>query len=362
VALLLLFPHAVMIGCPETAARAAWLREQHETMIWSAGDIWTSGDGKVTGWKDRVYAADVMDAVGVVQTPRFDPTPVPFSDVHDLFEWFGYSAPFCLFVRAGWWLALGGAVLWLVGLCRGPGGFDLRCALGVLRTFAASLAAMGALALVPAGVCASLMGVARSAAERGHAEDSLAALRWAERAAPVVAWNGDVLDEVGLLQSGLGMTTPESRLHRAKALEFGGFFDQADEAFAGLLGDASASGAVRREAGRGLLRRGIRALNGGRPADALQALEVLLAADPCNVKASFVIQLAYLRAGRLSEVAGVAARLRGVYSYFGTLSKVPVLGASQENVASAAYLGGDAVAAQIEWKKLSDPKRVRDGR
>jgi hypothetical protein len=356
---LLLFPHAVMIWCPETAAKATWLHAQHEGLTWTGGDTWTSGENKTIGWKDRVSVADMLEEVGVTHTPALSPGAVPFESAHDLLDWFGYSNAFCFFVRAGWGLAIAGSLLVSIALCRRPRGPDRHCIVAASRSGGAALALALAIGLLPAALCAFQVERARVAAERGSYALSLSRLELAERLLPMTRQNSDLVDQVGLLQARLGMPTPEATLHRAKTLERLGRLDEAEALFASILREGAPAGPIRREASRALLRRGIRELNSGEAKSAIDSLEGVLDADPCNVKSNYALQVAYLRSMRFDSVGPLAARMRKVYRFFNTLTKLPVLAATEENVAYAAYLAGDGMAAHTAWSKLSDPKTLR---
>jgi hypothetical protein len=256
----------------------------------------------------------------------------------------------------GWALALSGAALLLLVACRGPNWRTLRDA---ALHGAASLAAASALALLPALACAVEVERARDAAESGLLRLSLDRLEVAGALLPVVWEAGDFLDQVGMLQSRLDISTPEASLHDAKALALRGRLQRADALFGLIARSEGVNRSVRREAARGLLRQGIRELDAGETTAGLAALETVLEMDPCNVKANYALQIANLRMGRYEAIDPLAARMRAVYRYFGTLTKVPVLAATQENVAHAAYLAGDPAGAQAAWKKLSDPKLLR---
>jgi hypothetical protein len=357
-AALLLYPHAVMVWCPKISAEAEWFHEQHASLTWGGGDIWTSGEYKNFGWKERVYIAPMPEEAGVMDTPSFGPTVVPFESLHDLVNWFGYSKSFCLFASTGWGYALTGAVLLLVAVCRARSGPDRRRIVEACGVGAALLGAASALCLLPAALCAFQIERAHDAAERGLLAVSLERLELAARLLPMIRENGDVVDQIGSLEARLGRQTPAANLHYAKTLERRGKLDEAQHVFASVLRESS-EGTIRREAERGLLSRAIDQLNSGQAEDAVANLEAVLAADPCNLKANYAMEAAYLRVRRLESVEALAARMRAVYKYFGSITKVTVLAAAQENVAEAAYLRGDALAAHLAKKKLSDPKLIR---
>jgi hypothetical protein len=359
-AVLLFYPHAVMVWCPATAAEASALLEQHLSLSSSAGDTFISDENKTTGWKDRVYVAEILQKTAVVRTPSLSPDAVPFGHLHDFFEWFGYSNAFCFFVGPGWALAILGCLLLLIGLCRAPLGLDLGCAAAAGRVGASCCAVFGLCCLVPAAACVLQIERARGAAERGLLSLSLTRLEQAARLLPVIRRNGDFVEQLGILQSRLGMPTAEAELHRATILQRQGQFEPADAIFRSLLAsEGSASDVIHQEGARGLLRQGIRSLNSGELASATDVLETVLQVEPTNVKANYALELAYLRSSRFEAVAPLASRMRSIYHHFSTLTKVPVLGANDENLALAAFLKGDAVAAHLAWQKLSDPKRLR---
>jgi hypothetical protein len=361
---LLLYPHTVMVWCPATAARAAWLEQQHASLTWGGGDVWTSAEyKKLDGHKDRVYVAEMLDESGVMHTPALSPEAIPFESAHDLLVWFGYSNTFCLFVCGGWGVALAGSILLIVAACRSRHGADRQALWAASRTALLFLSGAFVFCLLPAAVCGAQIERSRQAAERGQIGLSLERLELAAQLLPVIRQNSDFVDEIGLLDARLARQTREATLHRAKMMQRQGRLEQADVLFVSIIGANPNEGdMVRREAVRGLLRRGIEKLNSGEPKAALETLETVARADPCNLKANYALQLASLRAMRLESVDALAARMRTVYRYFHTLTKLPVLGAAQENVALAAYLQGDALAAHLAWKKLADPKLLRTER
>jgi hypothetical protein len=91
---------------------------------------------------------------------------------------------------------------------------------------------------------------------------------------------------------------------------------------------------------------------------AIQTLEGVLRRDPCDIKASYAIQLAYLRTGDSTAVRGLGLRMRSTYAFFNSLDRLPVIGAVEENVMYAAYLSGDVTAAHEARLLLTDPSRL----
>jgi hypothetical protein len=357
-AVLLFFPHACMVWCPNTAARATWLDAQHRSLVWTGGDVWSSGENKSFEWKSRLYVADILDEAGIMGTPALSPRAIPFGSVRDLLIWFGYSNSFCLFVCSGWVFSVIGAVLLLLSLFRSARGPDFATMWVAGRSGGLFLCVALPIALVPAVTCAWQVDRARVAAEHGELALSLARLESAASIVPMIRMNSDVVDEIGLLHARLGRQTPEAALHRARSLVQRGRLEEADALLSSMATAEDISPLVRLESIRALLRRGIREWNSGQAVAAAGTLEGVLEADPCNVKANYALELAYLRTGRFASVESLAARMRAIYRFFNTLDKVPVLGAVQENVVYAAYLAGDAEAAQAAREYLSDPSRL----
>jgi tetratricopeptide (TPR) repeat protein len=357
---MLLFPHAVMVWCPVTGAKASWLHTQHQSLTWFGGDLFALQETKDRDWKSHVYAADVLDQATTMNVPALNPDPVPFGGLRDSLDWLGYSNSFCQFVRAGWELAIAGCfLLVLAPFCRGgpPDRLRRAIAVGVLKAGAATACVGGLLALAPAVLAATELDRARLAAERGWTELALERLQFATRMLPIVGQESDVAVQEGLLEEALGRDTPEAALYRAKVLQGLGRFEEAETLFESLV-VGPGPGPVRREASRGLLRRGIRELNSGETNSAVVTLETVLDVDPCNVKANYVLQLAYLRAGRFDTIDDLVARMRATYKFFHDDTKMPVLAAAQENAAYAAYLQDDVPTAHALWQALGDPKQL----
>jgi hypothetical protein len=358
-ALLLLFPHAVMVWCPSSAARASWFEAQHASFVWDSGDVWEAAENKKLDWKGRLYPADMLEDADVMRTPALSPRARPFDSLRDLMIWFGYSSAFCLFARLGWLVAMVGSALLLVGACRGHGDLHLPSVRLAGRTFARCLAGGMGAALVPALLCGWLVERGRDAAEQGRLAAARDWLARAEVVLPMVAMNTDFVDEAGVLDERLGRPTPQAAFHHARALVQRSRLEEGEDLFASLVADPSEPPVVRREAVRALLRRGTRELNAGETSAAIQVLQGVLARDACNLKASYALQLAYLRAGRFDAVDDLAARVRAVYGAINAIDKVSVLGAVQENVLDAAYLRGDLGATLAARQLLADPSRLK---
>jgi hypothetical protein len=198
---------------------------------------------------------------------------------------------------------------------------------------------------------------ARSAVEEGRPMKGLARLETATLLLPLLRENSDIVLERGVLEARLGRQTPAARFYRAKVLQSEGLLDEAEETFGSLL-VSEPDGAIRRESGRGVLRRGIRKLNAGEVGSAIQSLEAVLNADAANLKANYVLQLAYLRSVRFDSLRSLARTMRRTYGFFSSDLRLPILGTAQENVAYAAYLENDPMGAHTLWATLCDPKYI----
>jgi tetratricopeptide (TPR) repeat protein len=246
----------------------------------------------------------------------------------------------------------------MLASCRRAAGPDLSVARTAAITFGKALLVGLALALVPAGVCALLIEGARRDVEHGRTADALRRLDAAATIVPLIRMNADVVAQQGLLADRLGRDTPEAALHRARVLLLRGHWQEAEAMLESVAGDPMTRLGTRLEAIRYLLRHGIRQLNSGETNVAIATFEAVLAHDPCDLKADYALQLAYLRSGRSQGVPALAAKARAIYAYFNTIDKLPVLGAVQENVMYAAFLRHDLAATQAAHQLLMDPGRV----
>lgn len=346
---LLLFPYSVMVWSPAVASRAGWLQAQHESMSWLGGDIYGEQEIKDVDFKRHVDVADAEMPVAAFPLPTWALSTFQWSRVPELIECLGYSNRFCQFVNKGWFVALAGALFALVPLCRGARGFRFHVCATIGRTGLASLAVAGALALTPVFAAGFLVASSRDAAQRG---DHAASLRWLQRAArvlPAIAGDTDFVLQRGILESRLGKPTPAAALHHAALLDREGYSAQARDEYDSILGNEHSGSALHRESVSALLRSSIRALNSGHAEVAVEALDCVLAHDHCNVKALYTLQLACLRTSRLERVPSLVARMDGVYRFFTTKTKSPVIASAYENAALAEYQHGqmdEALALQ----------------
>jgi tetratricopeptide (TPR) repeat protein len=352
---LLFYPHAVMVWCPATSARAQWLEAQHAQLTQHTGDDFTLSEVKRYGWKSRVYPVDVLNQVGTMNVPALSPMAVPFGGLSQLFDWFGYSDAFCEFASKGWGLALLGSFLVFLASCRTGNRLDHAELRNGAVIGSVVVGGGAAIALGVAAVAGFELDRARSAVEEGRPVVGLARLDTATRLLPLLREDSQVALERGILEARLGRSTPEVRFYRAKVLQSEGLLDEAEQTFGSLLA-SEPDGPIRRESERAVLRRGIRKLNAGEVESAIQSLEAVLGADAASPKANYVLQLAYLHASRFDSLRALARTMRRTYLFFSSDLRLPIMATAQENVAYASYLEKDAMGAHTIWATLSDPK------
>lgn len=352
---LLFYPHAVMVWCPSTSAEVQWLELQHVQLTQHTGDDYTLSEVKKYPWKSRVYPVDMLNGVTTMNVPALSPMAIPFGGLSQLFEWFGYSDSFCEFASKGWGFSILGSFLVFLASCRVRDRVDTAQLLAGIRIGGGVLGGAAAVSLAVAALAGLQIDRARRAVEEGRPAMGLARLETAARLLPLLREDADVALERGLLEARLGEQTPEARLYRAKVLQSEGLLDEAEETFGSLL-VSEPDGPVRRESARGVLRRGIRKLNAGEVGSAIQSLEAVLEADATNLKANYVLQLAYLRASRFDSLRSLTRTMRRTYLFFRSDLRLPILATAQENVAYASYLENDPLGAHTIWSTLCDPK------
>ena len=130
---------------------------------------------------------------------------------------------------------------------------------------------------------------------------------------------------------------------------------QAMEKYQSLVATTPPDSATHREAVRAILRAAIHALNGQRIDQAIAWFEQVLREEPCNLKANYGSQLAYLRTRRRLELERLVRRLAAVYGYFQMPTKAIVLASSYENAMLAAYRDRDIIDGEAFATKSRKP-------
>lgn len=350
-AILLFYPCSLLYLAPAEATRANWLQIQHRNLTWLGGDVFGSSETKGKDRKFNVSIVDIPRQVGAVKIPKSVPYLLDVGRLSEASEWLGYSDAFCYFVGRGWLAAVAGTVLLLASVVRAGESLDHRLVRVALKGFGVTASVLGLLALSPVVLTGYAVGRAHEAMQAGDYGDSK---RWLERAGhimPVIRENSFYLIQIGLSDVKTGADTLLADQFRGVRLEEGGFHAQAEVVFSEVLDRSPPNSAIQRESLRGLLRAAIRCLNSGQTDHGITLLQWVLRVDPVNLKANHCLQLAYLRTHRLAELEETFTAMRQIYGFIGTMTKVPVLAACQENEVLARFLDGnldDALAVKMK--------------
>jgi tetratricopeptide (TPR) repeat protein len=342
---LLFFPYVVMAWEPPLSAKANWLQMQHENLVWLGGDLCTNLEFAHKSWKDMVYLVDTPRQINVIRMPSSGLGVFQFGRLMTWFEMLGYSNRFCEFVRMGWITALFGTSFLIMSECL-PGGRlcrrrAIRAAVAGTITFAVGIVA----ATTPVVLASLELDRSRSAVARGLYDDADRFLHRAIALLPAFREDTFYIAQLGLLDFRRGRNTLEARLFTANLQERQGRYAEAILVYEQLIKESRSGSAVRREAVRAVLRAGIHALNGQRHALACTWLEQVIEEEPCNVKANYALQLAYLRTGRRRDVERMVRRIVAIYQTFQMPTKSIVLSSSYENAMFSALREHDLAAA-----------------
>lgn len=353
---LLFFPFAVMALEPRFSAAANWLHIQHENLVWLGGDLHTNLEAGRESWKETVYLVDTPRQISVIRMPTSGLGAFQFGRLITWFETLGYSNRFCQFVNRGWIAAIFGTSLLIMAECLPEGRLDRRRAARALTTFGGTFALALATAVAPVLFCCWKLDHCRDAAAKGYYDDADRDLRLAGQALPALREDTFYVAQRGLLDFRRNrLDTPEGRLFFANLLERQGRYAQAMEKYQSLVATTPPDSATHREAVRAILRAAIHALNGQRIDQAIAWFEQVLREEPCNLKANYGLQLAYLRTRRRLELERLVRRLAAVYGYFQMPTKAIVLASSYENAMLAAYRDRDIIAAEAFATKSRKP-------
>jgi tetratricopeptide (TPR) repeat protein len=334
--ILLFFPTVVMNWEPSFSARVNWLQIQHENLTWFGGDVSTNLEYGRKSWKDRVYLVDTPRQINVVRMPNSGLGAFQAGRLSVWFDTLGYSEGFCQFARRGWFAAVLGATLLVMGECLPAGRLShQRARLSILASLGTGLVGLLVVSL-PVVIASRRLERARRMTALGQLDKAESYLRGAIRILPALREDTFFVAQLGLLDHRRGRDgTPEGQLFLANLLERQGRYAQANAIYATLLVEEPEGSAIRREANRALLRDAGYAMNIGRPEDAIRRLESVLAEEPCSLK------LAYLRTGRRDDLTRMVRRIEATYAQFPTPTKEIVLAQSHENEMFAAVKAGD---------------------
>ncbi|MFN7733679.1 MAG: hypothetical protein ACK5OB_17410 [Pirellula sp.] len=336
----LAYPFAVMNTSPSLTADAIWLQMQHDNLMWLGGDINVSSEQGQAFWGNKVLSVDIPRQIKVSNLPTNHIAQFGLHQIGDTLNWTGYSDAFCQFSKRGWSMAVSGWAILLIGtiLVRGQVQFDriggslilvfivacLFCAVAVSRPFSAAA------------------WVERAAAEtRARRYDAaLDALETACRRMPVLSQDTHFIAQRGLLETRLGRNSAYSKLFQAVDLERRGHFDAAYESFMESM--ESKDPAIARESIRAVQRFAIQDFNSGRAELAAANMKLVLAKQPCNLKAIYLSQICALRQDHREEVANMSEWMDAAASHLSFNSKKILRACMQRYEAVAASQRNDA--------------------
>jgi tetratricopeptide (TPR) repeat protein len=352
---LLFFPYFVSVWSAGAAGRASWLQSQHANLTAVSGDSFTSQEFKGSLLRHRVDVVNQPMETQVFGLPDWDSQSFGWSRMLEMAEWFGLSDWFASFLRKGWPLAIGGALVVLLALSREAGPHTLPTARRLLLRGGALFLVFFIAALAPVLIGRSFLLAAKRHAQRGDYAAARRLMRWGARCVPVITQDGEYLIQAGLLADALGLQDPEAAYYRASLAEDAGYHFQARTMYLDGLATDRSQPALLRENVKGVLRHATNAMNAGELDSAAVLLTQALAADPANLKANYSLQLIYLRSGNIDGLRALNQRMAKVYAFFNTPVKLPVLADSIQNQAVGELLQGDAAAALTDWMRAKKP-------
>lgn len=353
-AALLIYPYCVMIWDPAISGEAARLEAEHRSLIWWGGDINTSLECRSVGALDKLYLTDPPHEINAMLMHEWQPSEWTLGRLPSMIDRLGYSTSYFEFIRWGWVSALAGGVLLLIWRSAPLGRLEARQSGRALATLVGAVGVASLLAWGWSFWAATKLASAAEHTAQGEYRDARNDLQSAADLLPVLRESTHFIIQTGLVEESLGEDTPAARLYRADVLAHSGRFQRADVIYEGLLIDSGAEHAVRREACRALVRAAVDALNAGRTNEATRRFEFILAAEPCNLKANYALQLACLRTGQYQELFALVERMDSIYGYFQFPNKQAVQFAAHATAGSAHYALGDPASAAVELREVLD--------
>ncbi len=355
---LLFFPYCITILDPSLVGQSAWLYEQHENLAAFNGDYSVDQEFASLSWRRYIYAnPEDQWKVPVFQPLVWGPEMIQLGNLQVLTRALGYTDAFCQFIGVGWVVAIVATLGLLLaawsedGVIR-PGRVRTSARFGLAAGFVCAVAA-----LLPVLVVALLLGAAQEATARGEYESAASYLEDAAAAFPVLDEDFAFVMQRGLVDWRLGrLDSARAQLYRADAYQRQGQDAVAEQAYRDIMMSVQRGTAVHHEACRGLLRIGILAFNTGLLNRATEMIEAVLAHEPCNLKANFVLQLAYLRTSRRPELERLVKRIESIYARYQYPTKMLIVSFSHENAKFAAYLAGDLKDAIIHDFRAKHPE------
>lgn len=340
---LLSFPYCLTVLDTSLAAQSARLFEQHENLTAFNGDYSVDQEFGSRSWRRYIYAnSEDQWRVPVFQPLVWGPEMFQLGHLQTVLYALGYTNPFCQFIGPGWFVALVAAMGLLLAAWSADGTIQPRRVVVSIRYVLGFGFACSVAALSPLLIAAFLLAAAREATASGEYELASSYCLEAAAALPILDEDSAFTMQLGLLDWRSGrMDSPHARTCQAEAYERQGQDAVAAQAYRDVMRSVQPGSSVHHEACRGLLRLGIVAFNTGALNRAIELFETVLAQEPCNIKANFALQLAYLRTSKRPELERLVRRIDSIYARYQYPTKMLVVAFSHENAKLAAYLDGD---------------------
>jgi hypothetical protein len=343
VAIGVLYPALTTQRCSELSAHAAWLQTQNESLIQPRGDLFTSQEYAYQPGQPEVNVKQVLPAAFVaIPSPSITfLTDLHLAKLSNIVTWLGYSPAFCQFIGRGWFCAVFGSFLLIVSFIRlsgekGPHGENVELVYRIIPFLFGGAFAVCVACLFPVMMAGGELAEARTAAADAKFAESLHHLDRAEAWLPIIGYHTDILYQRGWLERRLNVKSAHTQLFSALREEAEGFYSQATQSYVALL-TASTEKAVWNEAFRGSLRLAIKDFNSGLIDRVTSCLARLTTLDSTCIKANYVLQMAYLRAARKSELEDTVARFETVYSCWQSLERMPLLASAHRRLADLEF-------------------------
>ena len=355
---LLFFPYCITIFDPSLAAQSSWLFEQHDNLTAFEGDYSVDQELGSLSLRRYVYAnPGDQEREPVFQPLVWGPEMFQLGNLQVLIRSLGYTDSFCQFFGVGWFVAIVATLGMLPdswsedGVIR-PGRIKTSARFGLAASFVCTLAAMS-----PVLVVAIKLAAAREATARGEYESAASYLEDAAAAFPLLNKDFVFTTQRGLVDWRLGrLDSPQAQVYRAELYERQGHASVAEHDYREIMMSVERGTQVHHEACLGLLRLGIVAFNTGLIKRATELIETVLVQEPCNLKANFALQLAYLRTSRRVDLERLVKRVERIYARYQFPTKMLIVSFSHENAKLAAYVAGDLEDAIIHDFRAKHPE------
>jgi len=355
--LLLWFPACAVTLDAETGSRAAWLTEEHHSLVWLGGDIARSQGQSGQLRLSDVLVSDAPNSVRVTSLPDWWPGELGLHRLEEVVGWLGYRDSLSAFLCRGWPLALLGAALLMISAARRSPRDRLGVLAGGVKALVVTAVAGAGLVLLVPSFAGSALRDSRDALWRDDYVTAAERLEAAARSFPLLGHDSHFLAQMGLLKCRTGqLEHPAAQLWLARRQIDRGLSYEPEQTAAGLIASPATSPGVRREAARLLSRQGFNALNTGDEQRAVSLLDLAAVVLPVDPKISYSRQLAYLRTEQYGNLADEVEKLRAIYRELALPSSAAVLSNAEDLLARSAVARGDASGAIEHLARRRDPR------